>query len=315
MIQRTERLDVTHDMMKKIILTITLCLSAILPFAAKAQEQSTYFPYPQVPDDIVVLSSRCNYLVDKFWDRCNLKQSFSALDKLEGAFIDWVSFMPYATTDTVFPAIDRFLANVAKVGPEEHLAIAKMAERRIYSDSAEVFSEELYLPFCASVAANKKVNKAEKEHFAAQARVIGSSGLGKTVPAFDFTGADGSKKNFADVIASRVILLFLDPNSMDCNLAKVRISADYNTNRLIENNLVKVVALYPTAVTDEIKAEMEACPDNWIVGSMPDAALDFDLSGTPPIYYLDARHKVLGKNLGVEQLLVGVRAINQSMNQ
>lgn len=300
--------------MKKILLAFVLSVVGAVSFVSNAQEAQTFFPYPQVPEDKVQLSERCNYLVDKFWDRCNLKQSFSSLEKLNGALGDWLSFMPYATTDTVFPAIDRFLTALAKIGANEQATIAKMAEKWVYSDSATYFSEAVYYPFCKAVADNKKSSKADKAYFGRQARIIENSGLGKTMPSFEMLMADGSKKAFGDVIASRIIVIFVDP-SMEGTMAKVRLAADYNLNKLIGSNLVKVVAVFPKPLTAEVKAEMEACPENWIVCAVPDAADNFDLLGVPSIYYLDAKHKVLGKNLSTEQLLVGLRAINQGMEQ
>lgn len=301
--------------MNKHLKTLLLWLCLACGLAAQAQRENTYFPYPQVPEDLTSLSQRCNFLVDKFWERCNLKQSFSSLEKMNEAFGDWVSFMPYATADTIFPAIDRFIEDVAKTGGANLQTVVEMAENWVYSDSTDFYSEELYLPFCKAGAEHKKMPKKEKAKYAAQLRVLENSSLGKTVSPFAFTGADGSAASFGDVMASRVILLFMEADCFDCTLAKARLAADYNLNSLVKAGLVKMVVITPDEPTEEWKAEAATYPEGWIAAAMPDARELFDLSASPSIYYLNARHQVLGKHLSVDNMLLGLKQINQSMNR
>lgn len=298
----------------KLFSALTLWLCATCSLSASAQRTDTYFPYPQVPEDLTTLSQRCNFLVDKFWERCNIKQSFSSIDRLNEAFGDWVSFMPYASADTIFPAIDRYIEAVAKTGGPNLLQVVEMAEHWMYADSSEYYSEELYIPFCKAGAEHKKMPKKEKAKYAAKLRVLENSGLGKTVAPFDYTAPDGSRHSFADVVASRVILLFMLPDCFDCTLAKTRLAADYNLGALTSQGLVKVMVITPGEPTDEWKAEAATYPEGWVAASMPDAEELFDLSASPSIYYLNARHKVLGKHLSVDNMLLGLRQINQSMN-
>ncbi len=301
--------------MKIKLLALLVTFSLSLGMQSRAQQTDTYFPYPVVPDELTSLSGRCNYLVDHFWERCNLKQSFSALDRLDKAFGDWISFMPYATTDTIFPAIDRFLTDVAKTGADNLSSIGKMAQKYIYCDSAEYYSEDLYLPFCRALANNKKLNKAERARYEAQLKILESSGLGQRVPNLTLTAPDGSKINLDDVVASRVVIFFNDPDCFDCTLAKARLSADYNLNTLVDNGLVKVVSIYPGDPDEQWRTEAAKYPANWVVGALPNADEYFVLDDMPVILYLDARHKVLGKNVNLDNLFLALRQINQQMQQ
>ncbi len=301
--------------MKRTFFVILLTILTYAGFTAKSQTQTadTYFPYPVVPQDKVTLSERCNYLVYHFWERCNLKQSFSSLEKLKGAMNDWIGFMPYATSDTVHLAIDNLLAEVSKVAPKKLVTIAGMAESLTYSDSSEIYSEELFLPFCKAVSDSKKTDKEARAHYAKQAKIIESSGLGRTVPAFEFVKSDGGNDSFGNVIASRIVLILGNPEDFETILAKARLSADYNLSKLIEQGLVKVVFLYPGQMTDAAKTQLEAYPENWVLGALPTYDTMFQIKNKPEIYYLDARHKILGKNVDVDNLLLGLRQINQQM--
>ena len=55
---------------------------------AGAQAPTTLFPYPTVPDSRTTLTERADYFVTHFWDRANIKQSFSTLARLNTAFGD-----------------------------------------------------------------------------------------------------------------------------------------------------------------------------------------------------------------------------------
>ncbi len=299
--------------MKSKILAIVVVLSAALSLKIVAQTADTYFPYPQVPEDKQLLSERCNYLVYKFWDGCNLKQSFSNLEKLDRAFGDWISFMPYATKDTIMLAVDKFVTDVNKLGPSYMLTVGKMAEKWTFTDSCDVYSEELYLPFARAVADNKKVDKAERPRFEHQATVIENSGLGHNVPVLKFIKPDGSSGDLNEAIASRIVLFFTEPDCFDCTLAKARLSADYNLNELVSKGLVKIVALYPGKPTEAWQKEASSYPDNWTVGACDEVDTYFDLTSRPCIYYLDARRKVLGKDIDMDRLMLALRQINQSM--
>lgn len=294
----------------KRILAIFLAICAI---CAVAQKKDTYFPYPEIVDQDATLTERCNFLVYNFWDRCNIKESFSSLERLEGAFADWLSFMPYASVDTVNLAINNYLEAVAKTGKNNLVTIGDMAEKWVYSDSAEYQSEQLFLPFCKFIADSKKVGKKEKEHFAALAKVIESSGLGMNIPPFTIVQADGSTSSFGNELASRLILMLLEPGDFDSTMARTRLAADYNVQQLVGQGLLKVVALVPGNPTTEGTDMLAACPAEWTTGFLPDAAVYFEPEPMPAIFYLDARHKVLGKHLSTDQLLVGIRAINQSI--
>lgn len=281
---------------------ISIIIAAGICIGATAQTDGKLFPYPVVPDDLERLDERCDYLVSHFWDRCNFKQAFSSLNKLNDAFGDFLPPVPYATADTVHAAINRLLANVKK-SPDHTLKLAQIAERWLYADSAEFSSEEIYLPFAKAVATNKKINGAERARFEQQVRLIESSGLGFNVPDLTFTTVDGSKLSIGQLTAPNILIFINDPDCDDCALARVRISADINANRMIENGILQIVSLYPEEPDDNWRQAAASYPSNWIVGAMADADLYFSMHSSPQFFYLDGNHKVVAKDFPIENLL------------
>lgn len=299
--------------MKKLL--ILFCVFAASVAYAQQPPQKTMFPYPSAPDDLASLSERCNYIVEHFWDRCNIKQSFSSQPQLRQAFGDWLSFMPYASSDTVYMAIDAYMGKVSKTGGDNVAAIGRIAESWLYCDTAAYFSEDVYLPFAKAVAAHKKVDNATRQRLNAQIKILENSRVGAKAGAFEFVTRGDSTMRFDDVVASRVILFFYDPDCTDCSLVKTRLSVDFNLNQLLDGRLLKLVAIYPGEPTQEWKENAMQLPESWIVGAAPDIDLLYDIPTIPDMYYLDARHKILAKHVEVDNLLMGVQQINQKMNK
>lgn len=299
--------------MKKLL--IFLCLFAAGIAHAQEQQPQTMFPYPTAPDDMVTLSERCNYIVEHFWDRCNIKQSFSSQPQLSQAFGDWLSFMPYASSDTVYMAINAYMDKVGKTGGNNVATIGRIAESWLYCDTAEYFSEDVYLPFAKAVAGHKKVDNATRQRLNAQIQILENSRVGAKAGGFEFVTRADSTMQFDDVVASRVILFFYDPDCTDCSLVKTRLSVDFNLNQLLDGRLIKLVAIYPGEPTEEWKENAAQLPESWIVGAAPDIDLLYDIPTTPDLYYLDARHKILAKHVDINNLLIGVQQINQQLSK
>lgn len=296
--------------MKRFFLTFITFLFLWLSVGLVAQTSNPLFPYPTAPDDIPSLTGKCNYLVYNFWDRCNIKESFSSLNRLNDAFGMWAGFMPYASADTVHLAIDNYLKKVEKEAPKSLPEVGKMARNWFHCDTAKFYSDELYMQFCETLSKAKKVPNAEKAKYAAEYKVLSSSSVGQIVPQFQFVQPDGAKSDFGSVIASRIVLFINDPDCFDCTLAKARLSADNNTNSLIDAGLLKVVSIFPGEPTEEWKAEAAKYPANWIVGACENIDEYFNLDEMPAIYWLDGRHKVIGKEIPIDNLIYLIQQIN-----
>ncbi len=292
--------------MKKLAIAILLSMSASLQTFA---DKTTYFPYPEPPKELVTLSARTNYLVEHFWDRCDLKSAFSSHAKMAEAFKDYVSFMPYAAADTVHASINKLLERMKK-HPKNMLALGEIAEANLYSDTAQFISDELYLPFAKAVAATKKVPSASRARFEHHALTITNSQIGASLAEIKFETPTGEKADLSKVEAQYVLLFINDPECEDCAMARVRLAADYNTRQLIDKGIVKVVSLLPDEASDEWKETVAIYPENWIVGACPDIDDTLDLRYPPVMYFLDKDKKILLKNLKIDNVINAFGILN-----
>lgn len=296
--------------MKRILLILAvLSAIAVSPDGGYAQNNSDrLFPYPEPPKDMANLYERCNYLVYKFWDQCDLKSALSSKAKLNKAFGDWLGFMPYASADTVHLAIDNFHKSFKKDG-KLALEIARMAEAWLYSDTAAYLSDELYGRFVDAAVANKKIPVAERSHYEAQKLMIDNSSIGSKLPDIKLTAADGTVTSFYADSADNTLLMVYPADCLDCSFARVRLSADMVLNQLNDQGVVRVVTLFAGEPDAEFSANVASFPPKWINVASPETERYFDMRFKPSLYYLDKEHKIIGKHLKVDDILEAFRSL------
>lgn len=292
---------------------ITACMP--LNMMAQTDAPATYFQYPQVPENLQTLTERSNFFIENFWQRCNLKSAFSSRQKMQQAFNDYASFMPYADAAVVHKSIDKLISEVGK-NAKNLVALAEMAEGAFYSDTARIVCDECYLPFAKAVVNSKKVPKAEKARFEYQATSLGLSQVGMTAPDFEWTTPEGEKGRLSELPAGAYVLLFFnDPDCDECELARVRLAADYNLNDLIDRKLLNVVSIYPGELSEEWIDRTSVYNKKWVVGAAPEIDEIYDMRNPPVIYYLNGKHEILSKTFDIDSLLEAFRVVKNKIDR
>ncbi len=294
--------------MKRFFFGLALIIGTSLGIKAA---DGDFFPYPKPPEELTNLADRCDFLVGRFWAGMDFKGGLSKMDKFSSTFNDWVSFMPYAHADTVHAAIDRILTRESKSGPQT-LALARMAEAYTYSDTAEIFSEEIYYPFAKAAANHKKISGADRARFQSQVQIMDNTRQGSVVGHLDFVTPQQEKKSLDDVRTQMVVILFNDHDCDDCALARVRLSADINATALIRAGVLSVLCIEPGEASTEWLAAAATYPSDWIIGASENADEYFALRTSPSIYLLDSRHKLLAKDVTIDGLLAALAALRQN---
>lgn len=273
------------------------------------QAEDSFFQYPSPPDELTTLSDRCDYLVERFWERCNVVTAIRQREQFKKAFSDYVSFMPYASADTVHKSIEALIARFAK-DTDKLIALAEIAEETLYSPDAEYMSDEVYLPFAQAASKAKKGDSERKKHFAAQAKILEQSQVGMRAPDFEYTRPDATKGRLNDSFGKYVLIYFDDPANPDSFMDRVRLQADSNVNDLIEKGALEVYCIYPDKYSADWAASTSSYNKRWIVGASPSTKEIYDMRSAPSIYYLNGSHKILSKTLSIENLKEAFRLVN-----
>lgn len=295
-------------MIKRFFIGLVMAISAVGGCSAASGD---LFPYPTPPEGVDNLYDRCDWIITRFWNPCDFKSAFSRQEALNATFGDWVGFMPYAHVDTVHAAIDRLLERLRKQ-PKQLLGIARMAENWTYCDTAPIFSEEIYYPFAAAVAANNKIPAADRARFEQHVRIIDNTRLNQPLTHLEWVDRQGQPTSIATVRTQMIVVMFNNSDCDECALARVRLSADINIQALIRAGILTMVCLEPTEATDEWLSAAQSLPDNWVVGASADADEWFPLRQSPEIYLLDSRHKVLAKGITIDGLMAAMYQLRQN---
>ena len=210
--------------------------------------------------------------------------------------------MPYATADTAHMAIGALIKQVKK-NPKHILALGRMARAHLMSDSADFNSEELYLPFAQAVASNKKVPAAERAAFEREARIIANSQIGARVADMSLERPDGSKTTLSANTAPMMLLFFTGSGCSDCSISRLRLSADYALNQMIEQQRLKIINIYVGEDNDEWKSWASSAPETWVNVRSQNAQDLYDLSVLPTITYLNRRMEVIGKDFSADDII------------
>jgi len=232
---------------------------------------------------------------------------------MKGAMEDFFSIAVHAAPDTTYKTISKLIEAVRKK-PANMLTLGELAEEILYSDSSEIYSEELYLPFAQGVANTKKIPSASRLRFERHANILSHTQTGMIVPNLEFVKRDGTKSHLHDGLGKRMILVFNDPECDDCRLTMVRLSADFNLRQLIEKGYLNLYSIYPGEITDEWKQAIADYPQEWVVGASENADDFFDLSVSPTIIYLDPNGKILSKTIDKDRLIGMLRLLNVNVN-
>lgn len=282
---------------------MSLCATAVAWSA-----DGDLFKYPVPPAELTRLDERCDYLVTHFWDHADIKAYMSKSEKLNNTFGDWIGFMPYASADTVYAAIDRLMDAQKKHGPQA-LHLARLAENWVYSDTSEVYSDDIYYRFARAAAENKKIPAADRARFESQVRIIDNTRQGGKLSHLDFVTPQGKEMSVDSIRTQAILVFFNDHDCDDCTLARVRLSADHNANKLIEAGILTILSIEPGDASAEWHVAAASYPENWVVGAAEDADAWFNLRTSPQFMQLDARHRILAKDFPVEGALRSIAAI------
>lgn len=266
-----------------------------------ARAVETYFPYPTPPDTMQLFQQRADYFVEHFWDRCEVKNAFSAREKMRVALEDFIQMLPSTTDSVALNAIDRFMHSLDKQ-PKDQAFIVNEAEAQLVSDTAQYLSDELYLAFARPLLKNKKVGKEYKARHERLVKIMENSAIGSKPAVLPYVTREGVEGSTADDFGQVVLYFFNDPDCDDCAITRARLMADPKVRGMVESGVLKVVSIFPGERDPEWVEKVAIYPDSWRVVAAPDAEDVFDLRFMPS-FYLIYRNKIKGKGLNVNQVI------------
>ncbi len=289
----------------KKVLGILIILFLFLPCALYAQnvgdvqEQKRLFTYPVVPDTIVSLENRTNYLVQHFWENYDFSAPIKDMKVFEATFRDYVTFFRYAHKTIVVSSIKDIMRK-AQSNKSNFLLMAEIAERSLYARGAEYWSDDVYIPFLESIIDNNMLKKSEKERYKYQLELLRKNLIGDKAQDFELKLANGGKVKLSEIEGKMIFLFFNDDLCEDCSISRLRLSTDVTLNKLIDAGEITVICVHMGKYTNEWAERARNYTDKWIIGANDNVADTYDLRIQPSVYILDSDKRILDKNISVE---------------
>ncbi len=287
-------------MKRNIIIALVLSALSLTGMSQEAAPLQTPFEYPVAPDTCSTLDSRCNYVVSRFWDKYDISKPIANDADFERAFRDWASLFTMANRTVVMSSIRNFMfkassnsANVEKIG--------KVAERALYGSEAEFWSDEVYIEFARAITDNKSLARATREYYKGQIERINRTQEGNVLN-FEFTDAEGRKRQLGDIACKVMVVLFTD-DGVDSSIDRLRLSTSPAANSLIERGDITIVHIQAAKPDSEWRHSAEGYPSQWINGASESIATYYDLRQLPVCYLLDEKHAIMQKNIPTDDLL------------
>lgn len=258
------------------------------------------FEYPVAPEEIPDLNGKTNYLMEHFWDAMDFK-SKTPVDQtaLNHAFATYCSSMPYADEKKVIKSVAS-LASKIKGNTSLTIQMTKAAEEALYGPRADMWIDQLYIPFLEVYLKDKKISESRKLRYAEQYRILKATAVDAKAPDFMIELADGRKRPFA-ADKEFTLIEFGDPDCSDCRYAKMKLDISGVINGLIADGRLGVCFIIADDDEDGSMMEMvKGYPEKWTVGKSPEVVESYDLRATPAFYVLGPGGKIIAKNVSVD---------------
>ena len=153
--------------------------------ASNAQSQNTLFEYPIAPDTCTTLESRCNYIVQRFWDKFDFTKPIPAEtdSALAATMTDYFEIMMNANTNVGLASIRNMLFK-AQANQPNFMKLVAIAEYILYMHPVSII-DDVYLTFAQAAADASWMKSDAKNYYKSQIERINASKLGDKITNCD----------------------------------------------------------------------------------------------------------------------------------
>ena len=288
--------------MRRFLLAIALLIASVS--ALKAQTPTTLFAYPVAPDTCTTLESRCNYIVQRFWDNFDFTKPIPAENDsaLASTMTDYFEIMLNANSNVGLASIRNMLFK-AQANQPNFMKLVSIAEYILYMHPVSII-DDVYLTFAQAAADASWMKSDAKNYYKSQIERINASKLGDKIVNCELFDATGRKMRLYDVPldSAKAVIVFFTGDGSASSISRVRISTDVGINAALSAGQIKVLNI---VVGDKAKQQVAADASqyaDWTLLAMPDAAKKLDLLLLPSVFVLDENFEIINKNLTVDEI-------------
>lgn len=263
------------------------------------------FRMADVPDVITDPAERAGYLVKHYWDNFDFTDTayIHLPEVTEQAFADYIDIMDYAPYTTVSSSIKDMLKK-AEADTSVFVYFSRLYEKYLYDSNSPFRNDEYYIPALEAIIASPLTEeKVRPAHLLAIAK---KNRVGEKATDFTYTLTNGQQSTLYAIQSEQTVLFFYNPGCRTCKDIIEQIEASLTIKYLINEERLKLLAVYPDEDLTEWKNYLPEIPKQWInsydKGTLLQNKEMYDLKAIPTVYLLDKDKKVILKDTSFEQL-------------
>lgn len=259
---------------------------------------------PEIPSYIQTPMQRADFLVANFWNNLNVNDSLRSQDEilLEQSFVDFLSIIPLATSDSIVDIGFRNLLETSHQNPNIYKKITNFAEIYLNTSDSPMYSEDLYLQYLQALSRSNFISEIQRIRLEDLIEMMGKNRIGSKASDFSFISPEGEFLSLSKLLSPgmKIMLIFFDPECEQCEVTLEKLRADSNLQKSLTEGHLKVVAIYPGDNEPAWRRKISSLPPEWIFGINQYEIEDNDLyylPEMPTIYLLDDNGTVLIKEM------------------
>lgn len=261
-----------------------------------------YYSLPQVPGVIADPSERAEYVLDRYWDKFDFRDTTWIADTaaFEQTFANYLGIAEMLPRERVGASLTNLFA-AAAVEPSMYRRFAEVVERYLYDPNSPMRDEELYETVLHTLIDSQVLDEDEKILPRHQLWMCSKNKVGSRAADIRYRTPSGAVGKLYGLTAPYVILFFHDPDCGMCREVTMRMDASPVIRKLIDAGRLVVLCIYADEDEQAWRSHVAQMPRRgWIYGWDKWQTLhtqeSYDLRATPTLYLLGPRQEVLVKN-------------------
>lgn len=287
-----------RKVMKKISAFFILFVAG---FTALAQKE---LPLPAVPDSLTEPRQRAEYVLDRFWDAMDWRDTTLTRDAefMEQNAANFYNLFQFTDSAGVARAAARMLDG-AKVDRRTYRDVAEIAELYLFEPESPVVDEESFIVVADLLLDDDLLDDSDRLRIEYARAAAMLNRVGHAAADFEIITREGERMMLGEAVKRHRInvVMFYDPDCHDCaELERFLVGSELGD--------AGVVMVSPYGEQDGLWARHAATmPADWIVARPVSEEFDdeglYDIRLTPTVYLLDSSSTVLAKHPRPEKIL------------
>jgi hypothetical protein len=279
---------------------LLICLITIVLFSTECQNHRKL---PTIDSDNYINDS----LAENYWNNFKFSDSTIRAVDVESSFASYARLLYGLPYKDAIKAEFRLIKVLNESCTSVYKVFMDMAEKYFYNPQSGLCDDELYRPFLKNAVNNKKLDYATRERLQYRLEINGRNRPGDQAIDFIYETIDGKNSSLYGIRSKYVLVYFNNPDCHDCKIVCEELKRNSQISRLVSNNILKILSVYPDRDKRMWIKNAKSIPVNWInaidsTGNIKDDNI-YDLKAIPTLYLLDVNKRVVLKDASFKKLI------------